>query len=66
MTYIPVDGDISDFINSMIDLADEFRTDELRSFLFNEGHSFVETVGAIVGWQRERFHALDPIGSGLS
>lgn len=60
MTYTAIDGDISDFIDSMIDQADEFSTDQLRLFLMNAGHPIADTVNAVVTWQKDRFEALDP------
>lgn len=60
MTYTAIDGDVSDFIDSMIELADEFSTDELRGFLLNAGHSVEATTDAVARWQAERFEASDP------
>jgi hypothetical protein len=60
MTYRAIDGDISDFIDTHIELTAQFRTDELRSYLVNAGHLPVDAVTAIVEWQQDRFWRLDP------
>lgn len=60
MTYTAIDGDVSDFIDSMIELADKLRTDELRGFLINAGHSVEAATDAIARWQAERFERSDP------
>jgi hypothetical protein len=61
MAYTVIDGHISDFIESMIELTNEFRTDELRQFLLNEGHAEKDVLAGIQAWQKERFQCLDPM-----
>ena len=53
-----IDGDVSDFIDSMMNITDEFSTDELRGFLVNGGHPVEEAINAIVRWQSDRFEAI--------
>ena len=60
MNYSTIDGDISDFIDSMIEESDEFSTDELRTYLVGEGHSMADAINAIISWQSGRFEAMDP------
>lgn len=60
MNYTAIDGDISDFIDAMTEVTDQFSTDELRAYLINEGHPLEAASGAIADWQKERFEALDP------
>ena len=60
MPYTTVDGDVSNFLDSMLDLTDEFRTDELRTYLHNEGHSEPDVASVIRDWQRFRFERVDP------
>ena len=60
MTYTAIDGDVSDFLDSMIEISGEFRTDELRAYLVNEGHAAAEADDVIQRWQEERFQRSDP------
>ena len=60
MNYTAIDGDISDFIDAQAELTTVFRTDELRSYLLNEGHTAEEVVRALIEWQQDRFWQLDP------
>jgi hypothetical protein len=53
-----IDGDVSDFIDSMMNITDEFSTDELRGFLVNGGHPVEEAINAIVRWQSDRFETI--------
>lgn len=59
MSYSTIDGDISDFFDWMSEVSDEFETEELQTFLLNEGHALEEIVSAIVVWQEDRF---EPVG----
>jgi hypothetical protein len=55
-----IDGDISDFIDALMEVTDEFSTDELRRYLLGEGHSIADTIDGIAIWQKDRFVAIDP------
>ena len=37
MSFSAIDGDISDYIDSIINVTDDFSTDELRTYLASEG-----------------------------
>jgi hypothetical protein len=60
MTYRAIDGDISDFIDSQLEITTVFHTDELRSYLLNAGHPLDRVIASIIGWQQDRFWQLDP------
>jgi len=55
MTYTAIDGDIAGFIDSMIDLTDEFQSVELLTYLMNEGYGSVAATAAMADWRSERF-----------
>jgi len=60
MTYAAIDGDVADFIDSMIDVTEVFRTDELHGYLLSEGHAERDVLEAIDRWQKNLFQPLDP------
>ena len=58
MTDSAIDGDVSDFLAAPGDLASVFRTDELRAFLLNAGHSDLEARAAVLKWQEYRLQRV--------
>ena len=60
MPYTAIDGDISEFFESMMGVTLNFRTDELRTYLLNVGHSESDIVLAIGRWQENYLQQIDP------
>ena len=59
-SYSVIDGDISDFFDALMDMTTEFRTDELRRYLLNDGHSGADVEAALRSWRDGRVEQLDP------
>lgn len=53
MVYAPIDG-------SMMEVTSEFRADELRTYLLNEGHAEPDVLAALGHWQENYLEQRDP------